>query len=309
MNAHELPSVSAVIATRHRPAELRRAIGSVLSQDYSGVIECVVVFDGDEPVDLSDVAPAAGTNRALTVIRNMRTPGLAGARNSGVDAAFGDLLAFCDDDDEWLPGKLAHQLAALEASGADVAVTGIEVAAGERRIARVCAHERVTPEVLLRSRATEIHPSTVVVRRRAFETTIGPIDEAIPGSYGEDYEWLLRAVAVGDITAVREPLVRVYRSGDSFFTARWQTIADAIVYLTAKHPEVLVDRRNAARLYGRLAFAQAALGRPSDARGWAWRSIRRRPLERRPYLALAVSARLVRPETIEAWANRSGRGV
>ena len=305
----EWPSVSVVIPTRERPELLRRAIRSVLSQSYAGRIECVVVFDRSQPFDLADVAPRDGGDRTLRVIANRRTPGLAGARNSGADRAFGDVLAFCDDDDEWLPGKLLRQIAALEASGADVAVTGIEIATADRRIERVPAHDQVTRDVLLRSRATEIHPSTVVVRREAFHSAIGPIDEAIPGSYGEDYEWLLRAVTAGDLAAVREPLVRVYRTGDSFFTARWQTIADAIAYLTAKHPELLVDRRNAARLYGRLAFAQAALGRAALARGWAWRSIRRRPLERRPYLALAVSTRLVRPETIEAWANRSGRGV
>ena len=303
------PSVSVVIATRERPDLLRRAIRSVLSQAYLGRIECVVVFDQSSAFDLADVAPRDGGDRTLRVIANRRTPGLAGARNSGADRAFGDVLAFCDDDDEWLPGKLAFQIAALEASGADVAVTGIEITTADRRIERVPARDRITREVLLRSRATEVHPSTVVVRREAFHSSIGPVDEAIPGSYGEDYEWLLRAVTVGDLAAVCEPLVRVYRTGDSFFTARWQTIADAIVYLTAKHPELLVDRRNAARLYGRLAFAQAALGRAAVARGWAWRSIRRRPLERRPYLALAVSTRLVRPETIEAWANRSGRGV
>ena len=305
----EWPSVSVVIATRDRPELLRRAIGSVLAQAYPGRIECVVVFDQAPTFDLGDVAPADGGDRTLRVIDNRRTPGLAGARNAGADRAFGDLLAFCDDDDEWLPGKLAHQVAALEASGADVSVTGIEIATRDRRIARVPADDRVSRALMLRSRATEVHPSTVVVRREAFHGSIGPVDEAIPGSYGEDYEWLLRAVTVRDLVAVREPLVLVHRTGDSFFAARWQTIADAITYLTAKHPDLLVDRRNAARLYGRLAFAQAALGRGADARGWAWRSIRRRPLERRPYLALAVVARLVRAETVEAWANRSGRGV
>ena len=74
-----LPSVTAVVATRHRPQELRRAVRAILGQAYDAPIECVVVFDGAEPEDLSDVAPDA-MDRMLTVIRNDRTPGLAGAQ-------------------------------------------------------------------------------------------------------------------------------------------------------------------------------------------------------------------------------------
>ncbi len=307
MNAHELPSVSAVIATRHRPAELRRAIGSVLSQDYSGVIECVVVFDGDEPVDLSDVAPAAGTNRALTVIRNMRTPGLAGARNSGVDAAFGDLLAFCDDDDEWLPDKIQTQVELLQRTASQAVVTGITVVYAGHETHRI-PPATVTHEMLLHSRLTPVHPSSVLVEREAFVGEIGPVDEAIPGSYGEDYEWLLRAAAIEPIAAVRRPLVTVHW-GSSLFAERWQTIIDAIAYLTAKHPALLDDRANAARLFGRVAFAHAALGHRRETVRWAWRAVRRRPLERRPYVALVVAAGLMRASTIQERANRAGRGI
>jgi glycosyltransferase involved in cell wall biosynthesis len=304
------PSVGVVIPTRGRPEPLRRAIRSVLSQSYPGRIECVVVFDGAPAFDLSDVAPADGGNRTLRALENPRTPGLAGAGNAGVDRTFADVLAFCSDSDEWLHGKIVRQVAALEATGADAGVTGIEIATRDRGVfERVPASERVRSAVLLRSRASEIHPSTVAVRREAFHATIGPFDESIPGSYGEDYDWLLRAAGAGDLAVVREPLVRVHRDDEPSVPHDWRTIADAIGYLTAKHPELLENRRNAARLYGRLAFAHAALGSGADARRWAWRSARCRPLERRPYLALAVAARLVLPGTVEAWASRYGRGV
>ena len=44
---------------------------------------------------------------------NERTPGLAGGRNSGILAGSGELVAFCDDDDEWLPTKVEKQVEAL----------------------------------------------------------------------------------------------------------------------------------------------------------------------------------------------------
>src|SRR6266550_2396700 len=88
----EWPSVSAVVATRERPILLRRAVRSILFQRYEGRLECVVVFDRSEPEDLGDLVPD-DDRRSLVVIRNDRTPGLAGARNSGAEAATGDLLA------------------------------------------------------------------------------------------------------------------------------------------------------------------------------------------------------------------------
>ena len=97
--------------------------------------------------------------------------------------------------------------------------------------------------------------------------------------------------------------------GGSLFADRWATIIDAIAYLTAKHPELLDDDANAARLLGRVAFAHAALRHRRAASHWAWRSIRRRLAEPRPYLALAVASGCVRASTIQRRANRAGRGV
>ncbi|HEY7400671.1 MAG TPA: glycosyltransferase family A protein [Actinomycetota bacterium] len=303
------PTVSAVVATRDRPELLRRAIASILGQDYAGTVECLVVFDRSDPQDLSDLDPGDRL-RSLKVLRNDRTPGLAGARNAGATAASGELLAFCDDDDEWRSDKLRRQVAALRADPAVTTVTaGIELVSGDRATIRTPQGDRVTLPTLLRSRAAEVHPSTILVRRDAFFERIGPVDETIPGSYGEDYEWLLRAASANPIAVVREPLVRVHWHAGSHFADRWRTIADAIGYLVAKHPEVAADPRNRARLYGRVAFAHAALGEGREARGWAWRSLRAWPLERRPWLALGVSLRLVDAATVQRWANRTGRGI
>jgi glycosyltransferase involved in cell wall biosynthesis len=283
---------------------LRRAVRSILSQDYPGEVGCVVVFDQTEPADLSDLMSGAPDVRSLIVIRNTRTPGLAGARNSGVAEGAGELVAFCDDDDEWLPGKLSAQVEAM--GDASVSVTGIEVAFGDRRVVRV-PQGPVTLAALVAGRDASIHPSTLLVRKSAF-SEIGWVDEQMPGSYGEDYEWLLRAAQQGPIAVAPEPLVRVYW-GASLFADRWQTIAESIRYLVGKHPELLRSRANAARLFGRIAFAHAALGERGRAMRWAWRSFLKRPLEPRPYLALGVAAGLLRPAKVQERANRAGRGI
>ncbi|MEU4217488.1 glycosyltransferase family A protein, partial [Actinoplanes sp. NPDC026623] len=101
------PDVSVIVATRDRPGLLERAVASILGQDYPGRVECIVVYDH---VDVRELDVPAGPNRALKLINNSHRQGLPGGRNSGVDAATGELLAFCDDDDIWLATKLSRQV-------------------------------------------------------------------------------------------------------------------------------------------------------------------------------------------------------
>jgi len=305
------PSVTVVVPTHDRPADLRRALGAVFGQDYPGYLTCVVVFDRAEPFDLSDMLPPE-EGRTLVVTRNDRTSGQAGARNTGVDASFGDLIAFCDDDDDWLPGKLSAQVEALHADpDARVVLTGIEIWRDGVRTPRVPDTISVTNQDLCRSRITELqlHASTFLVDREAYESVIGPFDEGCPEGYGEDYEWLLRASAQAPLVVVRDPLVRVYRRECLHFAEQWQTIVAGVQYLLDTHPELRGCRESLSRLEGEVAFAYAALGRSREARRWALRSIRHRPTEKRPYLALAVSSGLVRPGTIHRWVDRAGHGV
>ncbi len=302
-----LPKVSVVIATRDRPVLLRRAVQRVMDQTYAGEIECVIVFDQSEPHEIEVTVPA---RRTLRVIRNTeRSPGLAGARNSGVLASTGELVAFCDDDDEWLPEKLERQVAAMQANpAAEVATTGIWVVYERKTIPRAHSADRITLTDLLRSRVMEAHPSTVMVTRAAFDR-IGFVDEHIPGSYAEDYEWLLRAARATEILAVREPLVNVHWHQSSYFSDRWKMIVDALTYLLEKVPEFTSEPAGLARITGQIALAHAASGQPSEARRWARRTVRLNWKERRAYVALLISTRIVKVETVQRLAHATGRGL
>jgi glycosyltransferase involved in cell wall biosynthesis len=243
------------------------------------------------------------------VVANDRTPGLAGARNAGASVASGELLAFCDDDDEWLPEKLRLQAGRLAETSADVAVSGIHVSYGDKTITRVPRAEDVTHAELLRRRVMEAHPSTVVVRRTAFFDKIGLVDEEIPGSFAEDYDWILRAAAAGPIAVVAEPLVTVLWGQTSHFTRKWRTISDALQYLLRKHPGFADDPRGLARVQGQIAFAHAALGERRAARVWALRTLRNSWRERRAYLALLVSLRVLTADRVLRLAHSTGRGI
>jgi glycosyltransferase involved in cell wall biosynthesis len=302
------PLVSVVVPTRDRPELLRRAVGSVLGQRYPGAIECVVVFDQSEP---TTVGAETGPQRRLRSVANGRAPGLAGARNAGVLASDGALVAFCDDDDEWLPHKLRLEVDALRADPeAVVAACGVIVQYGGRAIRRLPpGGTRVTYRQLLRKRLMEVNPCTILVERGALVESIGLVDEDIPGSYCEDYDWLLRAARVAPVLVVPEPLVRINWHTSSFFADRWQTIIRALLYLLDKHPEFGLEPAGLARIEGQIAFAHAALGQSGPARRWAARALRRNWTERRAYVALLVSARLLRAETVLRLAHSAGRGI
>lgn len=304
----ELPAVSVVIATRDRPEMLREAIESVRSQDYAGIIETVVVFDQTEP-DSSLASNDA--SRPVVVTTNTATPGLPGARNTGVSMSTGSLLSFCDDDDLFLPAKTRKQVDALTSAGTrhELVVCGIRVEyKGEAPVDRPIEAQEITFDDLLKSRIMQALFQTAMLSRGAW-ALIGPDDEAIPGGYGEDYEWLLRAAKRCPIGVVPEPLVTIRWSGGSFFADRWHTIDEALAYLLERYPEFAQHRKGHARVLGQRAFALAAAGDRRGALKVAATTLRTNPLERRTPLAIAVALGLVKADRVVKALNSRGRGM
>jgi len=299
--------VSVVVATRDRPELLRRALASILACPWEGGVEVVVVFDQSEP----DVGLAG---ERVRVVSNHRTPGLAGARNTGILAAAGELVAFCDDDDTWLPSKLELQVPILlDEPGAELATTGIFVrvsdeAGTSRSTPRVLDGERITLADLLRSRLMEAHPSTFLLRRSALLDGLGLVDEELPGSYAEDYDLLLRAARRHPVVAVPVPLSVVHWHPSSFFFERWQTMDHALEHLLAKHPEFADDPIGLARIEGQQALARAGTGDRAGARAKALSALRHHWRQPRAYLGLAASTGAIGPATVLRVAQVRGKG-
>lgn len=301
------PAVSVVIATRDRPGKLERAVRAVFGQDYPGTVECLVVYD--DGVDVRRLAVDVPAGRELRYLSNTRTPGLPGGRNSGCDAAGGELLAFCDDDDRWRPDKLRRQVEELRAEPGRTAVAcGIRLEGPGIGADRTGPGRPVTLDDLLDDRIMEAHPSTLLVPRSTVAAA-GPVDEEIPGGYAEDYEWLLRIAALGPIAVVPAPLVIVEWHGGSFFFGRWATIVDALRYLLDRHPEFVRSRRGTARIRGQIAFALAASGRRREALRELGGVVRLNPAEKRVVATVPVLTGLVSGERVLAMAQSRGRGV
>lgn len=118
------PLVTVVVTTYNRPGYLPRAVETVEGQSYDNV-ELVIVDDCSEtPATevLDDVSPDV---REFRVIRHETNEGPNGARNTGVEAASGEYVAFLDDDDRWEPQKLSRQVDVFESGPAELGVVSV----------------------------------------------------------------------------------------------------------------------------------------------------------------------------------------
>jgi glycosyltransferase involved in cell wall biosynthesis len=302
----ELPSVEVLIPTRDRPELLALAIAAVRRQAYGGPLSIAVIFDQQEPdLNLADDAEVP-----IRVISNYRTPGLSGARNSGILSSAAEFVAFCDDDDQWLPGKLYLQIERMLAdSDEDFVTTSIRVDFEDHRSVRLAGLTEVTHARLLDSRMSMLHSSTFLFRRVGLIERIGLVNEDAPGGQNEDWELLLRASALRPIAHVDQALVAVRWGSTSMFSRSWESKIKAAEWMIERFPAIRDTRVGYARLMGQIAFANAALGHRREALRCAVVAARTRPQEPRAYVAAAVALRLATASFALGALHRYGRGI
>jgi glycosyltransferase involved in cell wall biosynthesis len=304
------PLVSVILPTRGRPELVREALSAVVGQTYPGMIECIVVHDQEPPQP--ELESFGTASRSVRVVANSRSPGLAGARNTGVALVRGEFIASCDDDDAWHPTKLHAQiLRLLDQPDLLVVGSGIRLMLPDDKIINWPGRaERISYQLLLRNRVKELHSSTLVMRRDAFAKA-GLYDEATPNGYAEDYDWILRAARVGRIGVVVNPLADIRKDAQSSSSYYGQAAITAagLEYLLAKHHDLAASRRGRARLLGQLGFARSVLGERRPALRCATAAIMLWPTSPHGYLALAhVVTGLDRRHVLRV-ARLFGRGL
>ena len=306
--AGDAPLVTVVIPTRGRPDLLRETLATITAQDYVGPMEIFVVHDREE-VDPT-LAGLSVPGREIVSMVNTRTGGLCGARNTGVLASHGAFVASCDDDDLWYPTKVRLQVERLLADPDLLAVgAGIRLLMGDRGNVDWPAREAiVSHERLLENRVKELHSSTLMMRRSAFDAA-GLYDEELPHGYGEDYDWLLRASRVGSVGAVQEIQADIRKDVPSWFRDRALNTATALEYLLDKHPDLRERRRGHARILGQIAYARAAAGERGRGARIAGRALCRYPAAPHAWLALAAGGLGIEPRRMLTAARRFGRGL
>ncbi len=202
-----MPSVSVVIPTHNRPNLLKAALASVRAQTFSN-FEIIVVDDGNSGTATGEVVASFTDPR----IRIVRTPhphsGGGAARNRGVAEARTPLLAFLDDDDEWLPQKLERQLDAMAhaSPGTAYCFSSVLMDYGDKEVVNSVENgEGNFAERALR-RFSGTMTSSLIVRRDAF-LEIGGFDESF--SSHQEAELMIRLTERYHGLGIAEPLVRM----------------------------------------------------------------------------------------------------
>ena len=201
------PRISVIMPVFNGAAFVARALSSVFAQTISD-FELIVVDDASTDDLAAALAPFEDAR--LRLIRHPVNKGAAASRNTALEETRGDTVAFIDADDEWLPDKLERQLALLDASPREVAVsiTGyylVRDRLGRREQRRLPACDDWYMRLL--SGCTVSFGSCALVRRQAF-TEIGGFD--INMRRLEDWDWLLRYTAKYPIANLEEPLAIVH---------------------------------------------------------------------------------------------------
>jgi glycosyltransferase involved in cell wall biosynthesis len=176
-------------------------VDSVLAQRHVD-LEVILIDDGSStPLVVPD-------DPRLRAIRHASPRGVSAARNSGIAAANGEWIAFCDDDDVWAPDKLAAQLSAATAIGASWVYAG-EVAVDER-LRILGGRPPLAPEQVLallpRFNAVPGSASSVMVRADLL-AHVGDFDPALRRT--EDWDMWLRLARCAAPACVAHPLVAI----------------------------------------------------------------------------------------------------
>jgi glycosyltransferase involved in cell wall biosynthesis len=201
------PTVSVVIPTHNRCATCLEAVGSALVQDPPP-LEVLVCDDASTDATRGTFEHDPRV-RYLHLDRSHGGP--ATARNLGLREARGDWVALLDDDDAWLPGKLAAQLPWLRAGDDDVVASDARRASGGRYLDRA-ADWRPGRQDLLDD--NPVITSSAVVRRSALVAAGGfPTQRWLNGV--EDYAaWLRMSDRGARFLVLDAPLV-AYRDDDA----------------------------------------------------------------------------------------------
>jgi glycosyltransferase involved in cell wall biosynthesis len=200
------PRISVVIPTYERLEECKRAVGSALNQDCPP-LEVLVCDDGSADRTQDELEAWAADEPRLRYLRLPRNfGGPAVARNLGTQRAQGEWVAFLDDDDEWVPGKLRIQGKAILTGRYDVVASDAMRASGGPYFG---LKRDVVPDRAEFLRHNPIITSTAVARQSTLIAAGGFTDSAIGISIKvEDYAaWLNLAYRGASFLVLPDELV------------------------------------------------------------------------------------------------------
>jgi glycosyltransferase involved in cell wall biosynthesis len=278
VNRERVPSVSAVIPAYNAVETLLLAVASAVSQDLKPR-EVIVVDDGSSDGTSDLVQRLAEVDPAVRLLRQRENSGPAAARRAGVEASSGELVAFLDADDAWLPGKLSSQAARLTQLPGVAGIHGGAVFVDEdlRPLRYYAAEEkRNTFADFLCWKNMPCVTGTLLARREVLTDDLFFDDLAAI----EDWAMMVKLASEHRVAALHDALVlyRV-RSGSRSQSLDPHIQAGNQVLERARGwgMDSALERQAYAALYVMLCGGALRLGDQKATAAWAMRALRRDP--------------------------------
>ncbi|HEX3973169.1 MAG TPA: glycosyltransferase [Stellaceae bacterium] len=267
------PLVSVIIPALNAGATLGRALDSVAAQTYSHW-EAIVIDDGSSD-DTALLVEGRGDPRCRAVRRTTRG-GPSRARNDGIAAAQGTAIALLDADDEWLPEKLARQVAALAHHQAaslvvcDMRAVHPDGSAGTSVFTRQAPS--AGPEAWKALLASSFIGTSAVLAPRDLVRELGGFDESL--AVGEDQDFFIRLALRGEVVVLPEALATYYYRDTSYSAAYAGDQARIVLGMVRHHLAVESGRLSRSERRHILAQRYGRLGRNLIAAGARGRGAR-----------------------------------
>ncbi len=198
------PLITVIVTTYNRRDLLGETIQSILNQTFTN-FELIVV-DNMSADGTSEYADSIQDER-VSYYRSPNHGVIAVNRNYGIRLAKGEFLAFCDDDDLWLPHKLATQMAVLSENDQAVMCYGQAECFIDDKVVKERMSNRVvkTHHYFNLLRGNYMANSSVIIKKSIFDQ-LGLLNES--PDIREDYEMWLRVARNFQITSTEEILIK-----------------------------------------------------------------------------------------------------
>ncbi len=169
-----MPLVSIILPYFRKINYIKKSINSILSQSFKD-FEIILVYDDENLHDLFIIESDFKNNPKIKIIKNKKNLGAGIARNVGIKHAKGEIVAFIDSDDFWLPNKLEKQTKFMQENNYDFTFCNYDKVISSKKTIKVKSSKSVLSYSDLLG-SNEIGLSTVQLKKKIiFEELFPPL--------------------------------------------------------------------------------------------------------------------------------------
>ena len=228
--------ISVVIPTHNRADLLPRAIKSVQAQTWTD-LEIIVVSDGSEDDTKAVVEALAKEDARIKFIEYFPARGGNVARNTGIEYASGEFVAFLDDDDEFVPEKLEKQMAVMESDPEiGLVYTGVRVIYANEGVEYASVPKAagdLSSKILLDN---IIGTTSTVMARKELLLQAGKFDVQLRAL--QDFDLWIRVCQLCKVGCVSEEMIRYYNyTGTKQVSALTDKYIESFAYINNKYKD------------------------------------------------------------------------